>query len=81
MDAGTSLAPGAASEGIADDCKPDGSIVTTAVFETPLAVAVSVTGWLVVTLPAVMVKLPVVAPAATVTDAGTAKAAPPDCGA
>jgi hypothetical protein len=53
----------------------DGVIVTEAVAELPFRVAVTVTAWLVVTVPAVAVKFAVVAPAATVADAGTVSAA------
>jgi hypothetical protein len=52
----------------------DGATVTDAVAELPFSEAVTVTAWFDVTVPAVAVKLPVVAPAATETDAGTVNA-------
>lgn len=52
-----------------------GVMVSDAVAETPLNEAVIVTGWLLVTDPAVAVKLALVEPAATVTEAGTVRAA------
>ena len=52
-----------------------GVTVTEAVVELPLSEAVTVTAWLALTLPAVAVKVAVVEPAATVTDAGTVRAA------
>jgi len=51
-----------------------GVTVTEAVPELPFNDAVIVTAWFDVTVPAVPVKLPVVAPAATVTDAGVVSA-------
>jgi hypothetical protein len=52
-----------------------GATVTDAVAVLPFSEAVTVTAWLDVTVPAVAVNLPVVAPAATETDAGTVNAA------
>jgi len=48
--------------------------VSEAVFELPFSDAVTVAAWFAVTVPAVAVKLPVVAPAPTVTDVGTVSA-------
>ena len=48
--------------------------VTEAVLELPFKAAVTVTVWLAVTVPALALKLPAVAPAATVTDVGTVSA-------
>jgi len=53
-----------------DDSVTGGASVTVAVFETPLSVAVTVTLWLLVMVPAVTVKVAVVAFAATVTEDG-----------
>jgi hypothetical protein len=50
---------------------PGGVIVIDAVFELPFNAAVTVAVWFAVTVPAVAVKLPVEAPAPTVTEAGT----------
>jgi hypothetical protein len=55
---------------------PEGAVtVTEAVFELLFSDAVTVAVWLDVTVPAVAVKLPVVDPAATVTEVGTVSAA------
>ena len=51
-----------------------GSTVTEAVCELVPKVAVTTTDWVVATVPAVAVKVALVAPAATVTDAGSVSA-------
>ena len=51
-----------------------GVTVTLAVFELPLSDAVTVTAWFAVTVPAVAVNVALVAPDATVTDAGAVSA-------
>jgi len=58
----------------AADTAVDACMVSAAVAELPFKVAVTVAGWLAVTVPVVAVKLPVVEPAATDTDAGTVRA-------
>ena len=55
--------------------EPEGDTLTEAVVELAFNVAVTVTVWLVVTVPAVAVKFAAVAPAATVADPGTDSAA------
>src|SRR5262249_19919020 len=49
-------------------------VTVTVVVAVPFSVAVSVTVWLLPTVPALAVKLAVLAPAVTVTDAGTVSA-------